>query len=129
MQMARNRSEIRYLSHDQEGATGKIDLDYLRNDHMATAVAPFSTAALRDGRGRVCCDDHLSWTGTVRSRPGYAAVVIVERTRADRPKAQRGRDYCQAERPLTPAIERLEQTQSGFETCRALLENQRGREA
>ena len=80
---------------------GKIYLDYLRNDRMSTAVAPLSTRA-REGAP---VSMPLTWPQvragldpkrfTVRSVP-----ALIAKTRA-------WRDYCEAERPLQPAIEHL----------------------
>ncbi len=80
---------------------GKIFLDYLRNDRMSTAVAPFSPRA-RDGAP---VSMPLTWDQvrsgldpmryTVRTVPGLIA------------KSDAWADYCDAERPLEAAIRRL----------------------
>ena len=80
---------------------GRIYLDYLRNDRMATAVAPLSPRA-RDGAP---VSMPLVWTQlhskidpkrfTIRSVP-----ALIANSRA-------WQDYCEAERPLSPAIKRL----------------------
>ena len=81
--------------------TGRIFLDYLRNDRLATAVAPLSPRA-RPGAtvsmpvtwGQVKAGlDPLRYT--VRSVPGLLA------------KTKAWAEYCDSERPLADAIERL----------------------
>jgi bifunctional non-homologous end joining protein LigD len=74
---------------------------YLRNDRMATAVAPLSPRA----RNGAPVSMPLQWTQmrsgldrtrfTVRTAPGLIA------------KSAALLDYCEAERPLGPAIKRL----------------------
>ena len=81
--------------------TGRIYLDYLRNDSLATAIAPLSPRA----RSGATVSMPLTWsqvkTGldprhyTVRSVPGLLA------------KTKAWADYHAAERPLADAIERL----------------------
>jgi bifunctional non-homologous end joining protein LigD len=81
--------------------TGKIFLDYLRNDRMSTAVAPLSPRA----RPGAPVSMPLTWSQvrsgldpakfTVRSAPGLIGSG----------KAWEG--YCDAERPLAEAIRRL----------------------
>ncbi len=81
--------------------SGRIFLDYLRNDRMATAVAPLSPR----GRDGAPVSMPLTWgqvkTGldparyTVRTVPG----LVRKLTAWD--------EYCEAERPLAAAIKRL----------------------
>jgi bifunctional non-homologous end joining protein LigD len=80
---------------------GRIFLDYLRNDRMATAVAPLSPR-MREG---ATVSMPLTWSQvkagldprrfTVRSVPGLLA------------KTKAWAEYCESERPLAPAIKRL----------------------
>ena len=91
----------RYLAKMTKAArTGRIYLDYLRNDRTATAVAPLSPRA-RDGAP---VSMPLLWTQlrgldpkrfTIRTVPGLIA------------KSTAWQDYGDSERPLAPAIKRL----------------------
>jgi bifunctional non-homologous end joining protein LigD len=92
----------RYLAKMTKAArAGRIYLDYLRNDRMATAVAPLSPRA-REG---ATVSMPLEWTQlrskidpkrfTIRTVPGLIA------------KSTAWQDYCDAERSLAPALKRL----------------------
>jgi bifunctional non-homologous end joining protein LigD len=101
VQMAAD-SPNRYLATmSKKSRDGRIYLDYLRNDRAATAVAPLSPRA-RDGAP---VSMPLMWTQlrssldpkrfTIRTAPALIA------------KSTAWQDYCDAERPLVPAIKQL----------------------
>jgi bifunctional non-homologous end joining protein LigD len=81
--------------------TGRIYLDYLRNDRTATAVAPLSPRA-RDGAP---VSMPFQWT---QLRPGLDPLRFTIRTAPGLiAKSTAWQDYCDSERPLAPAIKRL----------------------
>jgi bifunctional non-homologous end joining protein LigD len=81
--------------------TGKIFLDYLRNDRMATAVAPLSPR----GRPGAPVSMPLSWT---QVKTGLDPARFTLRTvPALVSKLRAWDDYCDGERPLADAITRL----------------------
>ena len=95
-------SPTRYLTKmAKKDRAGKIFLDYLRNDRMATAVAPLSPRA----RAGAPVSMPLGWTQvrsgldpkrfTIRTVPGLLA------------KSTAWQEYCDGERPLSHAIKRL----------------------
>jgi bifunctional non-homologous end joining protein LigD len=99
--MARDAPDRFLINMAKKERTGRIFLDYLRNDRMATAAAPLSP------RGRpgapVSCP--LTWSQvkkgldplkyTVRTVPGLMRKLTA------------WEDYCEGERPLAPAIKKL----------------------
>jgi bifunctional non-homologous end joining protein LigD len=101
IQMAADNPTRYLVKMTKKDRTGRIYLDYLRNDRTATAVAPLSPRA-RDGAP---VSMPLLWTQlrpgldprrfTIRTAPGLIA------------KSTAWQDYCDAERPLAPAIKRL----------------------
>jgi bifunctional non-homologous end joining protein LigD len=95
-------SPDRYLVNmSKKLRTGKIFLDYLRNDRTATAVAPLSPRA----RPGATVSMLIVWQQvkagldpkryTLRTVPALLA------------KSKAWEDYCDAERPLRPAIEKV----------------------
>jgi bifunctional non-homologous end joining protein LigD len=96
------KSPQRYLVNmAKKERTGKIFLDYLRNDRMSTAVAPLSPRA----RPGATVSMPLTWPQiragldpkrfTIRTVPALIA------------KSPAWKDYCDSERPLGPAITQL----------------------
>jgi bifunctional non-homologous end joining protein LigD len=80
---------------------GKIYLDYLRNDRLATAVAVLSPRA-REG---ATVSMPLGWS---QVRAGLAVKRYTVRTAPSLlAKSTAWEGYCDAERPLAPAIKRL----------------------
>jgi len=83
---------------------GRIFLDYLRNDRMATAVAPLSPR----GRPGAPVSMPLTWSQVKAGLdPGrYTVRTVPALVR----KLTAWEDYCDGERPLAAAVERLGKT-------------------
>jgi bifunctional non-homologous end joining protein LigD len=80
---------------------GRIFLDYLRNDRMATAVAPLSPR----GRPGAPVSMPLTWA---QVKKGLAPEKYTIRTVPELlQKVTAWEDYCDGERPLAEAIKRL----------------------
>lgn len=100
-QMARDNPGLYLIKMAKNQREGRIFLDYLRNDRMATAVAPLSPRA----RPGATVSMPLTWTQvkadldpkrfTVRTVPGLLAT------------SSAWQDYCDGQRPLEQAIKRL----------------------
>ncbi|MCV9966843.1 DNA ligase D [Pararhizobium sp. BT-229] len=100
-QMARDNPDLYLIKMAKSQREGRIFLDYLRNDRMATAVAPLSPRA----RPGATVSMPLTWTQvksdldpkrfTIRTVPGLLA------------KSAAWQDYCDGQRPLELAIKRL----------------------
>ena len=92
----------RYLiSMAKKDRTGRIFLDYLRNDRMATAVAPLSPR----GRPGAPVSMPISWTQVKKGLD--PARYTVRTVPALLNKLTAWEDYCDGERPLEGAIRRL----------------------
>jgi bifunctional non-homologous end joining protein LigD len=79
----------------------RIFLDYLRNDRMATAVAPLSPR----GRPGAPVSMPLAWTQVKKSLDPTKYTIRTVPTLVA--KLTAWEDYCEGERPLSPAIKRL----------------------
>lgn len=99
--IARDNPDLYLTKMAKNQRQGRIFLDYLRNDRMATAVAPLSPRA----RPGATVSMPLTWTQvkadldpkryTLRTVPGLLA------------KSTAWKDYSEGHRPLEPAIKRL----------------------
>jgi bifunctional non-homologous end joining protein LigD len=101
VQMAGDHPDRYLIKMAKKERVGRIFLDYLRNDRMATAAAPLSPRA-RDGAP---VSMPLTWSQvkktldpkrfTLRTAPGLIA------------KSGAWRDYCDSQRPLPDAMKRM----------------------
>ena len=100
-QMAADSGDRYLVNMAKAKRGGHIFLDYLRNDRMATAVAPLS---LR-GRPGAPVSMPLAWSQVKKGLdPAKYTVHTVPALVA---RLTAWEDYCDGERPLAPAIKRL----------------------
>ncbi|HEX7946311.1 MAG TPA: DNA ligase D, partial [Phenylobacterium sp.] len=89
------------LNMAKKERTGRIFLDYLRNDRLSTAVAPLSPR----GRPGAPVSMPLTWSQVKAGLdPARYTLRTVPKLVG---KLSAWRDYCEAERPLAPAIRKL----------------------
>jgi bifunctional non-homologous end joining protein LigD len=103
-QMVEDSPDRYLLNMSKKQRVGRIFLDYLRNDRMSTAVAPFSPRA-RDGAP---VSMPLTWSQvkggldptryTLRTAPALMA------------KSAAWEEYCESERQLEPAVRKIVKT-------------------
>ena len=107
VQMAADSPQKYLVTMAKKERTGRIFLDYLRNDRMATAVAPLSPRA----RAGAPVSMPLTWAQvtrgleplrySVRSAPGLLA------------KSSAWKDYSECEQPLREALKRATRANKG----------------
>ncbi|PKA42281.1 DNA ligase D [Rhizobium sullae] len=100
-QMASDNPGLYLIKMTKSLRNGRIFLDYLRNDRMATAVAPLSPRA----RPGATISMPLTWT---QVKSGLDPKRFTIRTvPALLMKSSAWEDYCNGQRPLEQAIKRL----------------------
>ena len=101
LQMARDNPERYLIKMTKSLRNGRIFLDYLRNDRMATAVAPLSPRA----RPGATVSAPLTWAQVKADLdPKRFTIRTVSELLA---KSGAWQDYCEGQRPLEQAIKRL----------------------
>jgi bifunctional non-homologous end joining protein LigD len=99
--MAADNPQKYLVNMSKKARVGKIFLDYLRNDRMATAVAPLSTRA----RAGAPVSMPLNWSQVKRGLdPARFNLRTVPALLA---KSTAWADYCDGERPLIDAFRKL----------------------
>jgi bifunctional non-homologous end joining protein LigD len=99
--MAADAPDRYLINMAKKERTGRIFLDYLRNDRMATAVAPLSPR----GRPGAPVSMPVSWSQVKKGLDPTAYTVRTLPSLVKKLKAWE--DYCDGERPLANAIKRL----------------------
>jgi bifunctional non-homologous end joining protein LigD len=99
--MAADAPDRYLINMAKKERTGRIFLDYLRNDRMATAVAPLSP------RGRPGAPVSMPVTWSQVKKGLDPSKYTVRTAPALVKKLTAWEDYCDGERPLADAIKRL----------------------
>jgi bifunctional non-homologous end joining protein LigD len=101
LQMARDDPSLYLIKMSESLRNGRIFLDYLCNDRMATAVAPLSPRA----RTGATVSMPITWAQVKADLdPKRFTILTVPKLLT---KSTAWNDYCDALRPLEPAIEKL----------------------
>lgn len=100
--MARDNPDAYLVNMAKRLRQGRIFLDYLRNDRMATAVAPLSPRA----RPGAHVSMPLTWSQVKKDLD--PARYTIRTTPSLLKKTKAWADYCEAERPLADAMRLLE---------------------
>jgi bifunctional non-homologous end joining protein LigD len=101
LQMARDNPSLYLIKMSKSLRNGRIFLDYLRNDRMATAVAPLSPRA----RPGATVSMPITWAQVKADLdPKRFTIRTVPKLLM---KSTAWTDYCDALRPLEPAIKKL----------------------
>ena len=101
LRMAADSPQKYLVTMAKKERTGRIFLDYLRNDRMSTAVAPLSPRA----RSGAPVSMPLTWP---QVRKGLDPMRYTLRTvPALLARTQAWKDYCEFERPLRTALKRI----------------------
>lgn len=120
-QMAQDSPDRYLINMAKKLRTGKIFLDYLRNDRMSTAVAPFSPRA-RDG---ATVSMPLTWR---QVKPGLDPAHYTLRTVPPLiARSSAWQDYGDSERPLQPAIRKLTTRESAARPAKSTAKSSRAR--
>jgi bifunctional non-homologous end joining protein LigD len=101
MRMADDNPDLYLVNMAKKLRGGRIFLDYLRNDRMATAVAPLSPR-IREG---ATVSMPLNWSHVRAGLDPTRYTMLTAATYIR--KATEWQDYCDAERPLEDAIRKF----------------------
>ena len=101
VRMAADSPKKYLVTMAKKDRTGRIFLDYLRNDRMATAVAPLSPR----GRTGAPVSMPLNWSQVKRGLD--PARYTLRSVPPLLPKASAWQEYCQGERPLLEVLRRV----------------------